>query len=78
MRIGEDFLPIQEAQRYDGDGVYVPGAASLVIDGVEVLGIDLWDDVNWLWPFIVQALDDCRRAGAGRRGGNDDAGLGRR
>jgi hypothetical protein len=47
--------------------MYVPGAVSLIVDGVDVLETDLWDDVNWLWPFIVQALDDGRRTGSGRR-----------
>ncbi|MEV0290497.1 hypothetical protein AB0H36_40745 [Kribbella sp. NPDC050820] len=45
IRIGGHFLPIQEIQHYDGDRQYVPAAVSLVIDGVEVLGTDLWDDV---------------------------------
>ncbi|WP_157489044.1 hypothetical protein [Pseudofrankia sp. DC12] len=48
--------------------MYVPGAISLMIDGSEVLGTDLWDDVNWLWPFVVRAFDECRRKGVGRRG----------
>jgi hypothetical protein len=68
LRVGDVFQPVKEAERYDGDCMYVPGAISLAIDGVDVLGIDLWDDVNWLWPFIVQALDDRRRTGSGRRG----------
>lgn len=68
IRIGSDFLPIQDIKRYEGDRQYVPGAVSLVIDGIELLGTDLWDDVNWLWPFIVQALDDCRNTGFGKRG----------
>lgn len=68
VRIGEVFQPVNEVERYEGDCRYVPGAIGLVIDGVDVLGVDLWDDVNWLWPFIVQALDDCRRTGSGKRG----------
>ena len=45
-----------------------PGAISLVVDGTDVPGRDLWDDVNWLWPLVVQALDECRRTGSGKRG----------
>ncbi|MBO3102138.1 hypothetical protein KG102_15675 [Cellulomonas fengjieae] len=37
------------------------------MDGVELLGPELWDDVNWLWPFVVQALDECRQSGSGKR-----------
>jgi hypothetical protein len=68
VRSGEGFLPVSEVARYDGDCYYVPGALSLIIDGAEMLGTDLWDDVNWLWPLVVQALDECRRTGFGRRG----------
>lgn len=45
----------------------MPGAISLTVDGVELLGPELWDDVNWLWPFVILALDECRRSGAGQR-----------
>ncbi|WP_139346825.1 hypothetical protein [Sinomonas mesophila] len=68
VQVGDTFLPIREISRYGGNREYVPGAISLTIDGIEILGVDLWDDVNWLWPFIVQALDDCRRTGFGSRG----------
>ncbi|WP_413250464.1 hypothetical protein [Sinomonas flava] len=68
IRMGDAFVPIQEISRYGGDREYVPGAISLRIDGIEILGVELWDDVNWLWLFIVQALDDCRRTGFGNRG----------
>ena len=39
----------------------------MVIDGVEVFGTDIWDDINWLWPLFVQALEECRQTGAGVR-----------
>lgn len=68
VRIGGDFHPIEDVKRYDGDPDYVPGAVSLVVDDVELMGVDLWDDINWLWPLMVQAVDDCRRRGAGKRG----------
>lgn len=68
VRIGAEFQPIQDIKRYDGDSMYVPGAVSLVVDEVELMGIELWDDINWLWPFIVQAVDDYRKTGTGKRG----------
>lgn len=68
VRIGDEFQPIQNVKRYDGDSMYVPGAVSLVIDEVDLMGTDLWDDINWLWPFIVQAVDDYRKSGFGKRG----------
>lgn len=69
VRVGEgSFLAIGEVPRLAGDCMYVPGAISLVVDGVELFGLDLWDDVNWLWPLMVQALDECRQTGSGKRG----------
>ena len=68
VRSGEDFLPVQKVGRYAGDCMYMPGAISFVVDEVELMGVDLWDDVNWLWPLVIQALDDCRRTGSGKRG----------
>ncbi len=46
---------------------YVDGAIVLEVAGIAVLSLELWDDIDWLWPFVVQAFDDCRRLGAGER-----------
>lgn len=67
VRAGARLVPIENLERYDGDPDHVAGAISLRIDGAELLGPELWDDVNWLWPFIVQALDEYRRTGSGKR-----------
>lgn len=67
VKVNGEFAAISAAARHDGDCEYVPGAISVVVDGVEVLGLDLWDDINWLWPLVVQVLDECRRAGSGKR-----------
>ncbi|MGW6128726.1 hypothetical protein ACWFNE_01740 [Cellulomonas sp. NPDC055163] len=67
VRVDGEFRPIREAGRHDNSCLYVPGAISLIVDGVELLGVKLWDDVNLLWPFVVQALDECRRSGSGQR-----------
>ncbi|GAB3170614.1 hypothetical protein GCM10027059_37340 [Myceligenerans halotolerans] len=67
VRVDGEFRPVSEAERHDGDCEYVPGAISLTVDGVELLGTELWDDVNWLWPFVVQAVRECRDSGSGTR-----------
>lgn len=66
VRVDGEFRPIREAERHDESCTWVPGAISLTVDGVELFGVRLWDDVNWLWPLVVQALDECRRSGAGQ------------
>ncbi|WP_258724744.1 hypothetical protein [Cellulomonas sp. NS3] len=67
VRVDGEFRPIRDAERHDDSCRWVPGAISLTVDGVELMGVTLWDDVNWLWPFVVQALDECRRSGSGQR-----------
>ncbi|MFC8733965.1 hypothetical protein ACFT5B_16055 [Luteimicrobium sp. NPDC057192] len=61
------FERVEDAHEYHGDSDYVEGAISFVVDGVELFGLELWDDVNWLWPLLVHALDDYRRTGLGQR-----------
>ena len=62
------FLEIGDVVAHRGDCMYLPGAVSFTVDGVELFGLDLWDDVNWLWPLLVQVFVDCRGAGSGKRG----------
>lgn len=67
VRVDSEFRLIREVERHDGSCDYVPGAISLSVDGVELLGLALWDEINWLWPYVIQALDECRRSGSGKR-----------
>ncbi|MFV0460786.1 MAG: hypothetical protein ACK5MT_18680 [Actinomycetales bacterium] len=62
------FLEIGDVAAHPGDCMYIPGAVSFTVDGVELFGLDLWDDVNWLWPLMVHAFADCRSTGSGKRG----------
>lgn len=47
---------------------YVEGFISMTIDGVEMFGPDLWDDVGALWPILTNMLDDCRENRLGETG----------
>lgn len=59
------FVPLGSAQ--PASCAYISGSIVLEVGGVEVLSLELWDDIDWLWPFVVQAFDDCRTLGAGER-----------
>lgn len=61
------FVPFEDVEAFSGDCRWVPGAIVFRIGDTEVLSLELWDDINWLWPYVVQALDDCRRVGEGER-----------
>lgn len=67
IRVAGKFVPVADVTRYQGARNYVEGAISLTIDDTEVFGLDLWDDVNWLWPLVIQAFEDCRNSGLGKR-----------
>lgn len=60
-----DFVPFDDVGLVVNDCDYVSGAIELSIGGVEVLSLTLWDDINWLWPYIVLTLNECRRTGHG-------------
>ena len=59
------FREVSEVPAYEGDEDYVPGAISLVADGTPIITLREWDDVNWLWPFVVRASAEFRERGEG-------------
>jgi hypothetical protein len=60
-----DLRPIRELDRYDGDPAHVEGAVVMAVDGAPILSAGEWDDIDYLWAYLVQAADACRRTGAG-------------
>ncbi|GAB3624636.1 hypothetical protein GCM10027418_27210 [Mariniluteicoccus endophyticus] len=74
MRRGDgSFLEICEVSEHAGDCMYLTGALSFTVDGVELFGLDLWDDINWLWPLLVLVFADYRRTGSGKQWFPDQA-----
>jgi hypothetical protein len=61
------FVPIGEADGRAMRGTYIDGYIQFSIDGVDVLNEVLWDDVDDLWAYVVQAVDECLRTGTGHR-----------
>ncbi len=59
------FTEIGAVERYDGDRDYVHGAIRMTVEYVPLLTEAEWDDVNWLWPFVVKASLDCEQTGRG-------------
>lgn len=53
-----EFISINHYSGTVSDPMYVEGAIYLKVDEKEVLTLDLWDDVNWLWGYIVTGLED--------------------
>ncbi|OOV42818.1 hypothetical protein B1J93_08920 [Leptospira kirschneri serovar Pomona] len=37
---------------------HIEGSIELQIDGVTVISREIWDDLNDLWPYLVNAMED--------------------
>lgn len=61
------FEPVQDMESFTQKrSGYVEGFISMTIDGAEMFGPDLWDDVGMLWPGLTIMLDECRENRAGK------------
>lgn len=58
LKHGQGFVPIEDWQGQLADAEYVAGALIFTLDGTVILDESLWDDINWLWPLIVNGLPD--------------------
>ncbi|RSZ55312.1 hypothetical protein HF313_06380 [Massilia atriviolacea] len=58
LKKGQAFIPIEEWTGRVDDSDYVGGALVLSLDGLILLDETLWDDINWLWPYIADGLPD--------------------
>ena len=58
LKHGQGFIPIEQWQGKLTDADYVAGALIVTLDGTVILDESLWDDINWLWPLIVNGLPD--------------------
>jgi hypothetical protein len=56
IKVNDEFVPLANFAGDVPEPDYVEGAIELEINGIKVLTLELWDDVNWLWPYISQGL----------------------
>jgi len=57
LKIGEEFVPVEQWHGPLAEPDYVDGAIELVVDGVAILDQGVWDLVDFLWEGIVEALE---------------------
>ncbi|MRH89214.1 hypothetical protein GFY24_17460 [Nocardia sp. SYP-A9097] len=57
------FVPLGEVDFAPSNPRHVEGAIDLKINGVTILDKTLWDDVDQLWAYIVDAIRDLRTNG---------------
>jgi hypothetical protein len=57
-----DFIPLEDLPATSGDAFYVEGAIELRIDHKPIMGVREWDDVNHLWGYIGNMIDELRNS----------------
>ncbi|GAB1816975.1 hypothetical protein [Herbidospora sp. RD11066] len=58
LLVGGGFVRVLDVDVLPGDGRYIEGAIELVIDGTAILDTTLWDDVDVLWAYIVNMMEE--------------------
>ena len=51
-----EFLPVDACVDRPLDADYVEGAIRIVINGVEILGVEEWDYIDQLWAYIASMI----------------------
>jgi hypothetical protein len=62
---GGTFGRFAEVESFDGDLDRIEGAVVMHVDGAPILTHDEWDDLDPLWAYLVQAVEQAEAAGAG-------------
>jgi hypothetical protein len=47
---------------------YIPGAVSLIIDGTQILTPRFVDDLDYFWPYLLNAIEELLRDGRSQTG----------
>ncbi|EQA72841.1 hypothetical protein [Leptospira noguchii] len=61
LRIDDDYIPIEEffGKIEDIEDIqYTTGSVELTINYVKIIEKTLWDNVNHLWPYIINAIEE--------------------
>jgi len=61
-KVGEQFIPIADFKGPVDDPEYFEGAIEFYIDGQMISSIPYWDDVNYLWDFLVGGVEKLARS----------------
>ncbi|MEU3464448.1 hypothetical protein ABZ721_31405 [Streptomyces sp. NPDC006733] len=58
-----EFVRVEESRIPPLDNDYIEGAIRLVINGLEVIGIEEWDYVDQLWCYIAEMVTKMQSSG---------------
>jgi hypothetical protein len=58
LKINNEFIPIANFNGRVPDPEYIEGAIKLEVNGVKILTLEMWDNINWLWSYIAQCLKE--------------------
>ncbi|MEE8603411.1 hypothetical protein [Euzebya tangerina] len=65
LRDDDSTVPLEQSVPPAGTWSHVRGVVELLIDGQPVMDRAWWDDLDWLWPFFVTAVDKLLTTGEG-------------
>ncbi len=58
IKVGDSFVNVNEFKGRVKKSDYIDGAMSLTINYVEVINISMWDYIDQLWIYTLNALID--------------------
>ena len=61
IKIGEEFVTIDDPRATVEDPYYIEGAIELDVDGVVLFNQAMWDLVDQLWDYVVQGLESIEK-----------------
>lgn len=56
LRVGDGFVRVQDFDGAIKEPEYIQGALSIRANGVQVLGVELWDYIDQLWAYIADGV----------------------
>ena len=58
LKRGDEFVSIEEWCGPISDPHYIEGAVVMSYEGKTLMGENLWDDVNYMWPYLINGLSE--------------------
>lgn len=67
MKVGDSFVPVEEFEGPIVNRDYILGSIEMTAGRKTLISRDVFDDINWLWPFVLQALEEVIAGRVGSR-----------
>ncbi|WEF34093.1 hypothetical protein [Pseudoduganella chitinolytica] len=58
LKRGDKFVSIEDWSGIISDPQYIEGVVVMSYQGQTLMGEDFWDDVNYMWPYLLNGLPE--------------------